>query len=509
MHDEDEVKINDESPFDDEDTIVQPNDTTTTEEQPPIVEETKNSSISADLIRGHINTIILRTLYDEDKYGYQIMQEIEEKSHGQYILKQPTLYSALKRLESQGYIKSYWRAEDVTSGGRRKYFTLTESGKNIIEINLAEWEYSRTVIDSLISDNTYDLSKPAPTAVDFRILKNSTSRVPYVKTNDEDDTTIVENEPPKIDLPPNAHVFTDEQLEEERARIAQEERLRLEAEFLERERLMAEEYARQQAIEEENKRLAAEEAEKRRIAHENYLKLISAPKPEAEPHQPELPHAPAAPIYNDQPEAVRDYRNLVDAIYIRTLSNTAPLTHQTHSTPTEVQLPSAASYPSTNVDLQHKAQDDGLKINIPEIVSEVKPLKHTGFERTKTLFKCSMVAFVLFFIDAMLCLIFSEQLGVTYVYPVVIGLIGVIQLLVFSLIMMLKIGYSTRKPLSKMYISASIVFTLLLILVICIVALVSKIDFNNLSMILTNMVIPCATALIIPIFSITYNLLSK
>ena len=58
------------------------------------------SSISADLIRGHINTIILRSLYDRDKYGYEIINEINEKSHGQYTLKQPTLYSALKRLEN-------------------------------------------------------------------------------------------------------------------------------------------------------------------------------------------------------------------------------------------------------------------------------------------------------------------------------------------------------------------------------------------------------------------------
>ena len=48
--------------------------------------------ISADLIRGHINTIILRTLYDEDKYGYDIMDEIERKSGGLYKLKPPTLF---------------------------------------------------------------------------------------------------------------------------------------------------------------------------------------------------------------------------------------------------------------------------------------------------------------------------------------------------------------------------------------------------------------------------------
>ena len=153
------------------------------------------SGISADLIRGHINTIILRTLYERDKYGYEIIEEIEAKSHGQYSLKQPTLYSALKRLESQGYINAYWKTDEVSLGGRRKYYTLTDSGREITERNQAEWEYSRTVIDNLISDRNFDFSQPAPTAVDFKILKNSTSRVPVVKNSDEDEREISYDEP--------------------------------------------------------------------------------------------------------------------------------------------------------------------------------------------------------------------------------------------------------------------------------------------------------------------------
>lgn len=138
-----------------------------------------SSSISSDLIRGHINTIILRTLYDGDKYGYEIINEIEEKSKGQYTLKQPTLYSALKRLETQDFVTSYWGG--VSNGGRRKYFQLTEKGKIVAEHNLAEWEYSRTVIDNLISEREFDFNKPAPSAVDFNILKKSTTRVRNTK----------------------------------------------------------------------------------------------------------------------------------------------------------------------------------------------------------------------------------------------------------------------------------------------------------------------------------------
>ena len=143
------------------------------------------SAISSDLIRGHINTIILRTLYDGDKYGYEIISEIESKSKGQYVLKQPTLYSALKRLESQDYVTSYWGG--VSNGGRRKYFQITDKGKRVVEQNLAEWEYSRTVIDSLISERDYDFNNPPPaSSVDFSLLKKSTSRVPVMHGDGND-----------------------------------------------------------------------------------------------------------------------------------------------------------------------------------------------------------------------------------------------------------------------------------------------------------------------------------
>lgn len=149
-------------------------------------DEKDHGTISSDLIRGHINTIILRSLYDGDKYGYAILEEIARKSHNQYQLKQPSLYSALKRLEKEGYITSYWGG--TAGGGRRKYFSLTDQGKEVAERNLMEWEYSRTVIDSLISDKDFDFSSPAPSAVDMRVLKQSTSRVPTTgEPYDEDE----------------------------------------------------------------------------------------------------------------------------------------------------------------------------------------------------------------------------------------------------------------------------------------------------------------------------------
>ncbi|MBE7090735.1 MAG: hypothetical protein E7363_02345 [Clostridiales bacterium] len=133
-------------------------------------------TISSDLIRGHINTIILRTLSEGDRYGLEIIQEIERKTCGQYTIKQPTLYSSLRRLENSGYITSYWGSGE-TNGGRRRYYALTDNGRKITDQNRAEWEYSRTIIDNLISTKEYDLNATPPTAIDFTLLKGATTRV--------------------------------------------------------------------------------------------------------------------------------------------------------------------------------------------------------------------------------------------------------------------------------------------------------------------------------------------
>ena len=104
-------------------------------------------AISSDLIRGHIDTIILSTLIDQDKYAQQISDAVQEKSNGDYKMNQATLYSSLKRLETLKYVNSYW---NDASDGRRKYFRLTIEGKKAVDENLSNWSYSRSIIDKLI-----------------------------------------------------------------------------------------------------------------------------------------------------------------------------------------------------------------------------------------------------------------------------------------------------------------------------------------------------------------------
>lgn len=87
--------------------------------------------IKDDIPRGQLSTIILMTLLERDKYGYEIIDEVLQNTSGKVSIKQPSLYSSLKRMEEQSLISSYWRDSEI--GGRRHYYHLTDLGKKHLE----------------------------------------------------------------------------------------------------------------------------------------------------------------------------------------------------------------------------------------------------------------------------------------------------------------------------------------------------------------------------------------
>lgn len=107
-------------------------------------------SIAADLIRGHTDAIILAHLIKEDGYGYKINKDIQLKTDSRYELKEATLYTAFRRLESTGYICSYWG--DENTGARRRYYSITQEGLDAYQKMKSEWEETKILIDILIKN---------------------------------------------------------------------------------------------------------------------------------------------------------------------------------------------------------------------------------------------------------------------------------------------------------------------------------------------------------------------
>ena len=107
------------------------------------------NDIPSEMLRGHIDTIILLCLLDADKHTAQIKEEIEKRAGGDFELKQGTFYSCLQRIVKQGYVTEY-RTSNTPDGVRRKFYQLTEKGKIYIDENKDKWEYSRQMINTLI-----------------------------------------------------------------------------------------------------------------------------------------------------------------------------------------------------------------------------------------------------------------------------------------------------------------------------------------------------------------------
>ncbi len=140
--------------------------------------------ISSDLIRGHIDTIILYSLTDSDKFAQQISDFIDEKSEKKYQINQATLYSSLKRLESLKYVTAYW---NDSGDGRRKFFKISPLGEDFVKENLSSWTYSRVILDKLMG---YDYTPHV-------YVTQNNSEKPHVNTdkidNDNLDKTVEEN----------------------------------------------------------------------------------------------------------------------------------------------------------------------------------------------------------------------------------------------------------------------------------------------------------------------------
>lgn len=87
---------------------------------------------------GSNTLLILALLEDEDKYGYQIIRELECRSDRTFSMKEGTLYPILHSLEERGEVRSY---ETESQAGRpRRYYKLTHQGVKTLAKCRREWQ---------------------------------------------------------------------------------------------------------------------------------------------------------------------------------------------------------------------------------------------------------------------------------------------------------------------------------------------------------------------------------
>lgn len=138
-----------------------------------------------EIPRGQLSTIILTSLLDGDKYGYEIIQTVEEKTNGELIIKKPSLYSSLTRMEAQELVSSYWKESDI--GGRRHYYRLTDYGRK----QVLQWQEDLKKSQSQVSrvfENNDSKSTILQQENLFSSLKENTIIEKSVEKNEENKT---------------------------------------------------------------------------------------------------------------------------------------------------------------------------------------------------------------------------------------------------------------------------------------------------------------------------------
>ena len=93
--------------------------------------------IRSQLLKGTTALLILTVLKDGELYGYEIAQQIRERSGRAFAPNEGSLYPALHALAADGALEASWRPSD--RGPSRRYYRITSAGLKLLESHAAEW----------------------------------------------------------------------------------------------------------------------------------------------------------------------------------------------------------------------------------------------------------------------------------------------------------------------------------------------------------------------------------
>lgn len=108
-------------------------------------EEQMISNLITELKRGTLTLCVLSQLR-EKQYGYSLLQLLVDKH---IAIEANTLYPLLRRLETQGLLESNW---DVTEVRPRKFYLLSDKGREILAQLTAAWRQQNEHITALLEE---------------------------------------------------------------------------------------------------------------------------------------------------------------------------------------------------------------------------------------------------------------------------------------------------------------------------------------------------------------------
>lgn len=106
--------------------------------------------ISENLKKGTSEMLILFLLEREDMYGYQLAQELRERSEGYFVMPEGSLYPTLYRLIEKGVITD---RQEIVGKRLRKYYHLGLAGKEYLKSIVAEYRSINLGIQKVLGED--------------------------------------------------------------------------------------------------------------------------------------------------------------------------------------------------------------------------------------------------------------------------------------------------------------------------------------------------------------------
>lgn len=104
--------------------------------------------IEKSLLSGSTPMLVLSLLTDGDKYGYEMVEELAKRSDDTFQLKEGTLYPLLHAMEKEKLVRAYSKLSP--NGRERKYYQLTDSGREQLEYKEKEWRLFSEKVNAVL-----------------------------------------------------------------------------------------------------------------------------------------------------------------------------------------------------------------------------------------------------------------------------------------------------------------------------------------------------------------------
>ena len=96
--------------------------------------------------KGGLELCVLVLISKEDQYGYELVQNISQRID----IAEGTIYPLLRRLTKDGYFTTY--LAESSEGPSRKYYSITEKGKQYMEDLVEQWKSFSKSVNELIEE---------------------------------------------------------------------------------------------------------------------------------------------------------------------------------------------------------------------------------------------------------------------------------------------------------------------------------------------------------------------